>query len=80
MKHFFTRNGLLVLGLWVLCVGQAQAVAGRDPYTYFFNETWNNFSEELVKARAEGKKGILLFFEMDECPFCHWMKQKPQRS
>ena len=25
-------------------------------------------------AREEGKKGIMLFFEMDECPFCHYMK------
>jgi len=22
-----------------------------------------------------GEKGVLVFFEMDECPFCHWMKQ-----
>ena len=22
----------------------------------------------------KGKKGILIFFEMDECPFCHYMK------
>ncbi|MDH5784733.1 MAG: thioredoxin family protein [Chromatiales bacterium] len=46
----------------------------RDPYTYFFNETFGDFSEELVTARDEGKKGIMIFFEMDECPFCHYMK------
>lgn len=55
-------------------VGPASAVGGRDPYVYFFNETWNDFSEELVKAREQGKQGIMLFFEMDECPFCHRMK------
>jgi len=62
---------LLLLLLWT---GSAQAVTGKDPYTYFFHETWGQFPEELEKARAEGKKGILLFFELDECPFCHRMK------
>jgi thioredoxin-related protein len=50
------------------------AEATRDPYTYFFNETFGDFSEELKNAREQGKKGVMLFFEMDECPFCHWMK------
>lgn len=63
---------IVVLATWV---GQASAAVGRDPYVYFFNETWNNYSEELEKARAEGKKGIFMFFEMDECPFCHRMKR-----
>jgi thioredoxin-related protein len=52
----------------------AVAAAGKDPYKYFFNETWGDFKEELVTAREQGKKGILIFFEMDECPFCHYMK------
>lgn len=46
----------------------------RDPYKFFFNETWGDYREELKKAKAEGKDGIMLFFEMDECPFCHYMK------
>ena len=50
--------------------------ATRDPGTHFFNETFGDFSEELQNARAAGKKGILLMFEMDECPFCHWMKTR----
>lgn len=47
----------------------------RDPYTYFFNETFGDYAEEIETARDEGKKGVMIFFEMDECPFCHWMKQ-----
>lgn len=47
----------------------------RDPYKFFFNETWNDLPEELVNAKEKGKKGILIFFEMDECPFCHYMKK-----
>ncbi len=47
---------------------------GRDPGQHFFNQTFGDFSEELETARDEGKSGILLMFEMDECPFCHRMK------
>jgi len=40
----------------------------------FFDQHLGDFSEELENARDENKKGILVFFEMDECPFCHRMK------
>lgn len=63
----------LLLFLLLLVAGSAGA-AGRDPYVHFFSENWGDFSEELQRARDEGKKGILFFFEMDECPFCHRMK------
>lgn len=47
----------------------------RDPYKYFFNETWGDLPEELQRAKQSGKKAILIFFEQDECPFCHYMKK-----
>jgi thioredoxin-related protein len=40
----------------------------------FFDTSLGDFQEELEIAQEEGKQGIMLFFEMDECPFCHWMK------
>ncbi len=52
----------------------AQAAAPRDPYKHFFNDSWGNFQEELANARKQGKDGVFVFFEMDECPFCHYMK------
>ena len=57
-------------------LAQSVTLAGtvKDPYKYFFNETWGDFSEELENAKQQQKKGILIFFEMDECPFCHYMK------
>ena len=51
------------------------AAVPRDPYAYFFNEMLGDFPEELALARDEGKKGILIFFEQDDCPFCHRMKE-----
>ena len=46
----------------------------RDPYKHFFNETWGDLPEEIDNAKQSNKKAILIFFEMDECPFCHYMK------
>ena len=40
----------------------------------FFDENFGDFSEELENAKQQNKKGVLLFFEMDECPFCFRME------
>jgi thioredoxin-related protein len=40
----------------------------------FFDESFNDMKEELATAKADGKKGVLMMFEMDECPFCQRMK------
>jgi thioredoxin-related protein len=64
----------LLLG--VLLAASAVEAASREPAEYFFDQTLGDFGEELETARAEGKKGILIMFEMDECPFCHRMKKR----
>jgi len=57
-----------LLALWLaLCVAPVQAAD-------FFSESFGDFQEELAAAREAGKKGVFVFFEMDECPFCHRMK------
>lgn len=65
-------QSLFVILLFVtLQLVQAEA---RDPYKHFFNETWGDFKEERDNAKQQAKQGLLIFFEMDECPFCHYMK------
>ncbi len=64
------------LPLLLLFVFAGSEAATRDPGTHFFDQSLGNFSEELQVARDEGKKGILIMFEMDECPFCHRMKTR----
>jgi thioredoxin-related protein len=61
--------------LLLLFFASAQA-ATRDPGEFFFDQSLGDFSEELETARDEGKKGVLIMFEMDECPFCHRMKTR----
>ncbi len=66
---------LLTIALLALTLpGLSSASTPRDPYQYFFVQTLGDLTEELEIAREEGKRGVFLFFEMDECPFCHRMK------
>ncbi|MEN8167228.1 MAG: thioredoxin family protein [Pseudomonadota bacterium] len=68
------RRLLLLTGL--LLIGTLSQSATRDPDDYFFDQSLGDFREELETAREEGKKGILIMFEMEECPFCHRMKTR----
>lgn len=65
---------LVITMFTVICSATAVAETPRDPSEYFFNETFGDFSEELQSAKEQGKKGVVVFFEMDECPFCKYMK------
>ncbi|MFN3594846.1 MAG: thioredoxin family protein [Thiobacillaceae bacterium] len=61
---------MLLLSLFTL----AAAAEVRDPYVHFFQPKLGDLHGDLETARREGKLGILLMFEMDDCPFCHRMK------
>ena len=63
----------LALGLllWPLWAG-AQALVDADR---FFDPFLGDLGEELAQAREEGKRGVLLFFEQEECPFCRRMRR-----
>ena len=68
-------RSMSVLLLLTVVALPLQAEVGRDPYKFFFNDTFYNLHDELAKAREQGKQGILIFFELDDCPFCHRMKE-----
>ncbi len=73
LREYFTRS--LIFGLFCFALASmSYAAATKNPDEHFFDATFGDFSEELVNAKEQGKQGILVFFEMDECPFCHWMK------
>lgn len=62
--------------LWVtifICFNPFQTAFSKDS-SDFFDTSLGDFQEELEIAQEENKQGVLIFFEMDECPFCHWMK------
>jgi thioredoxin-related protein len=61
--------------LLVCSLVATQATAeSRDPESFFFNESFGDFEEELVNAKDEGKKGVLLMFQQADCPYCHRMR------
>jgi thioredoxin-related protein len=67
----------LSLLVCLITLSAADVIAAtRDSANYFFDQFLGDFSEELEVARDEGKQGILIMFEMDECPFCHRMKRQ----
>ena len=70
MRLFFTLSLLMALML------PAQALQLRDPESHFFDESFGDLQEELATAKEQGKKAILIMFEMEECPFCRRMKAK----
>ncbi len=65
--------------IWIsvilLLVGLQLASAKVLDSSHFFDTSLGDFQEELELAKEEGKLGIFIFFQLDECPFCHWMKQ-----
>jgi len=65
------KSLLVVLLLFFSGSGMAET---RDVQT-LFDQNLGDFKAELDVAKAEGKQGILLMFEMEDCPFCHRMKQ-----
>lgn len=68
------RRFLLLTILALLCGNLQAAGKPQDAEQHFFDESFWDFREELQNARDQGKQGILIMFEMDECPFCHRMK------
>jgi len=46
----------------------------RDPAIHFFQPMFGDLRADLQEAKKQGKQGIFLFFEMDDCPFCERMK------
>ena len=65
----------LLLGCLLVLMVNTGFAETRDPHQFFFNQSLGDFKGELAAAKQEGKKGVLIMFELDDCPFCHRMKQ-----
>jgi thioredoxin-related protein len=59
--------------LFILCLGTSFAET-RDAERYFFDIKMGDFKNELATAKKEGKTGIMIMFEQEDCPFCFRMK------
>jgi len=59
--------------LFMLCLKTGLAET-RDAHKYFFDMKLGDFKSELATAKQEGKQGIMIMFEQEDCPFCFRMK------
>lgn len=60
-----------LLVLWFSSLAYAET---RD-VGLFFDQNLGDLKAELANAKKEGKKAVLLMFELEDCPFCHRMKR-----
>jgi thioredoxin-related protein len=58
----------------LLILSTAAFAETRDVNQYFFDQKLGDFKSDLAAAKKDGKTGILLMFEQEECPWCHRMK------
>jgi len=65
---------IALAGAFIMSAPSVGSSEIRDPSEYFFQESFNDLAEEAEIAREEGKTGILVMFETDECPWCERMK------
>ena len=63
-----------LLGLILCLFATTSQGESRDVQQHFFNQHLGDLKAELDTAKQEGKQGILLMFELEDCPFCHRMK------
>lgn len=59
-----------LMALSLFAAAPAFAEDGHD----FFQSSLGDLKSELADAKKAGKKGILVMYEMNDCPFCHRMK------
>ena len=59
--------------LFILCLGRGFAET-RDAERNFFDLKMGDFKSDLATAKKEGKSGILIMYELEDCPFCFRMK------
>ena len=54
----------------------ATAVHAAEPWEPFFDPFLGDLKSELADAKAAGKRGVMIMYEFDECPYCQRMKRE----
>jgi len=64
-----------LLPLLLLILVSGASAETRNPDSYFFDQTFGDLKADLDNAAKSGKKGALVMFEMEGCPYCHAMRE-----
>ena len=54
----------------------AAAAHAAEPWEAFFDPFLGDLKGELADAKAAGKKGMVIMYHFEECPYCRRMKQE----
>lgn len=65
---------LFLLLFFAASLGMARAEAGAGDA--FFDPTFGQLAEELQNALGQGKRGVLLMFAAEACPYCRKMREQ----
>ena len=65
---------LRMLSILILIISNTVLADTRDPGEYFFQQSFGDLKEELATARDEDKRGVLIMFEVENCPWCLMME------
>jgi len=64
----------LVLLVSFACFAATSLFAETRSLDSFLQKSFGDFKEDMQTAKNSKKKGVMLFFEQKDCPFCHRMK------
>ena len=67
---------VLFAGLLAAGIAYGAETVKRDPREHFFIQTFGDLPEEMQLAREDGKLGMLLFFESENCSYCRAMLER----
>lgn len=65
----------MLIGLFLLLNFNIAVAETRNAEEHFFDQKLGDFKGDLAVAKKEGKAGIMLMYELDDCPFCDRMKK-----
>ena len=69
-RHFKRWLVLPALAFFLLLLLGASAAKADG----FWDDSFFDMPADVKQAKAEGKAGVFLFFQMADCPFCHRME------
>lgn len=53
----------------------ALAAGAAEPYEALFDAFLGDLRSELAEAKASGRKGVVVMYHFEECPYCQRMKK-----
>jgi len=59
-----------------LVLALSTAVHAAEPWEAFFDPFLGDLRSELADAKAAGKRGVVVMYHFEECPYCRRMKRE----